>query len=157
MVAGGDEDDQDDTTVEQKEVKEGENVAAYGGALQMCCVNCACASLLPRRRICIMSRLRALTWLRSAGLCNQTTCLVCKLPNVPVYVLGYGDVWQLAHLTAKARGGSRVAENMFPAHATCNIEQGVRSVNELYGDADALPIQAMSTAEAREALAHMTR
>ena len=93
-------------------------------------------------------------WLRWAGKSNQMTCPVCNIPDVPIkVVLAAGSCWQLAHINTSARGGRRVTENLFPAHTTCNFDQGLRSLSELRGLPVCLP--EMSVEIARETLASM--
>ena len=80
-------------------------------------------------------------------------CLLCELPDVPVEVLLSPGGWQLAHMTAKARGGRKIVDNLFPCHSDCNFEQGMRSLDEVRGKEP--PVPAMNIDEAREEMSRM--
>ena len=86
-------------------------------------------------------------------------CLICKLPEIPIHVSAAGSNWELAHVVSRARGGRKDLENLFPAHTTCNFDQGIRCLGELreLPDGECLPVPVLSIDKAREALARMLR
>lgn len=112
----------------------------------VCCVQCARASAeSSHRRHLRMNRTRALAWIMSCGMKHQALCALCEDPSQPLGVL---DDWQLCHRDARARCGERSVQNLFPGHASCNVEQHTRSLEEANPSSDGIQY-AMNIEEAK--------
>jgi hypothetical protein len=95
----------------------------------VCCIKCARSTATAScRRHLRMNRLRAITWLMWCGESPSSLCALCEDPDHPLEVLGD---WQLCHIEARARCGEKSPENLFPGHASCNVEQHTLSLLEV--------------------------
>ncbi|WP_103028056.1 HNH endonuclease [Salinibacter altiplanensis] len=55
----------------------------------------------------------------------------CHLCHEEVDYDAYGDGWHVDHSKPRSEGGTDHQNNLYPAHASCNIEKGERSSREV--------------------------